>query len=117
MPGLKNQGVSVHPNRWAFWPWLTKRILAGQRQSLGLPGTYSGDQALALDLRIATHRLKQTVQPIAFTPIDLTVVVHARTPLRRRLDAIYDDTTELRGRLCTPDHGRAAALLLVIATP
>ena len=81
------------------------------------PGAYSRDQALALDLRIATHRLKQTVQPIAFTPIDLAVVVHARTPLRRRLDAISDDATELRGRLCTPDHGRLAALLLVITTP
>ena len=110
MPDLKNQGGSVHPNL---------RVLAGHGQFLGLllVGTNSVDRAVALLLRIATHRLKQTVQPIAFTPIDLAVVVHARTPLRRRLDAIYDDTTELRGRLCTPDHGRPAALLLVIATP
>ena len=91
--------------------------MAGHGQFLGLLGTNSVDRAVALLLRMATHRLKQTVQPIAFTPIDLAVVVHARTPLRRRLDAIYDDTTELRGRLCTPDCGRPAALLLVIATP
>ena len=54
----------------------------------------------------------QTVTPIVVTPIDLAVVVHTHRPLRRRLDAIYDDTTELRGRRCTPDHGRSSRLVV-----
>ena len=51
---------------------------------------------------IATHRLSQTSKPINVTPIDLAVVVHARTPLRDRPDATSHLATELRGRLRTP---------------